>query len=485
MGQHFKQLKFSLSDKQTFNQRLQMQISELRDYLSDPVFNHNKASLGAEVELFLVDPEGRPACYSDTFMQSLKTPLIQEELNQYNLELNLSPVNAKGKPFSIMQNELEKLTDLVQSQAETEQMDIVTTGILPTLQATHLSEEFITKRPRYQALNNVLSNMKSSPFEVAIAGQDELNFSADQITLEGANTSMQVHLRVPQDRFADLYNAAQIATSFALAVSGNSPTMLGKRLWQETRIALFKQSIDTRDQSATEWRQPARVPFGMGWIRSGAWEIFAQSVSLYPTLIPYLFDEQELKFQELNLHHGTVYSWNRAILAPDKDPHLRIEFRALPAGPTAIDMMANAAFIVGLTLGLEKHIAELTAKLPFEYAEYNFYRAAQQGLSANILWPKKDRFSIQQQPVHLILDGMLALAEKGLVSIGVEQAEVSRLLAVVQNRLANRQTGSKWQLNYLENYTKGMHSKNTDPFQMMLKQYIANMRAGDPVSTWE
>lgn len=484
MGQHFQQRNFSASDKASFNKRINQQAFELKDFLSDPVFNQGETSLGAEVELFLVDQQGLPACYSESFIKNIDNALIQEELNQYNLELNLSPVKAKGKPFSTMQKELVSLLDLVQSHAKNEQMDVVTTGILPTLEASHLSAEFLTDRPRYKALNNILGSMKGSAFEVTIAGQDNLKFTSNQITMEGANTSMQIHLRVPAERFANLYNAAQIATFFALALSGNSPIMLGKRLWQETRIALFKQSIDTRDQSSTQWHQPTRVPYGMGWIREGAWEIFAQSVALHPPLLPYLFDEEDKRFQEINLHHGTVYNWNRAILAANTDPHLRIEFRALPAGPTVIDMMANAAFIVGLTLGLEQEIDNLTAKLPFEYAEFNFYRAAKEGLSANILWPQQGKFNIQEQPVHRILQDMLSVAESGLVSIAIEQSEISKLMAIIQARLANRQTGAQWQLRKREQYHNQTLSSSLQPVQMMLRDYIDNMRIGAPVATW-
>jgi hypothetical protein len=180
-----------------------------------------------------------------------------------------------------------------------------------------------------------------------------------------------------------------------LAVAGNSPTLLGHRLWEETRIALCKQSIDDRDGRGLR-RRLARVAFGTGWLRDGPLELFTDSVRLHQPLLPILSNQDPLAggtqaqappLAELRLHQGTVWRWNRAIYDPALGWHLRIELRALPAGPTVTDMLANAAFLIGLSRWLAAQDQRWTYRLSFERAEHGFYRAAQHGLAAELTWP--------------------------------------------------------------------------------------------------
>jgi hypothetical protein len=236
-------------------------------------------------------------------------------------------------------------------------------GILPTLNSSHLQRDFMTDLPRYRALTNELTALKVEPFLVHINGADSLKMCSDEVTLEGANTSFQIHLKVPADGFANLYNAAQLTNPLVLALAGNSPTFLGKKLWHETRIALFKQSIDNRIHALTKWRQPARVSFGHGWVRRSAWEIFAENVALYRPILPYV-SPSKVPFAELNLHHGTIWSWNRAVFEPKHGGHLRIEYRSLPAGPTVVDMMANAALSIGWNQAISHQIPKMHFKFP-------------------------------------------------------------------------------------------------------------------------
>ena len=220
------------------------------------------------------------------------------------------------------------------------------------------------------------------------------------MSVEGANTSFQVHLRVNPAEFTRAYNAAQLAIAPVLAAAGNSPTFLGHRLWEETRIALCKQSIDDRDTRGPR-RRLARMAFGTGWLRDGPLELFAESVRLHEPLLPVLGagnaqrgDRGQVPpLHELRLHQGTVWRWNRAIYDPAAGGHLRIEMRGLPAGPTMIDMMANAAFLLGLSLWLAEQNPRWTYDLSFERAEHNFYRAAQYGLAALLTWPVQRRWS--------------------------------------------------------------------------------------------
>ncbi len=482
MGQFFDKDSFTEAELSEFKIRLQHQIHKLGKILSRPGFSDGPASIGAELEMYLIDESGLPVSKNAELIALMQDQQLTEELNQFNLEFNLSPVKAKGKPFLKMEQELKNLLDKLQTKAAGVGTQIVPIGILPTLKANHLQRQYMSDLPRYRALTNQLSVSKGEPFYVDINGRDSLRMSCDEVTLEGANTSFQVHLKVPADRFADMFNAAQLITPLVLAISANSPTFMGQCLWQETRIALFKQSIDNRIRSLTQWRQPARVSYGHGWLRNGAWELFAENVALYPPILPYLF-KSDVKFGELNLHHGTVWSWNRAVFEPAGEGHLRIEFRAFPAGPTIIDMMANAALAIGWTQALSKDIEGYLVKMPFQYAEYNFYRAAQKGLDAEILWPKSAQHKLTESTAYDVIKELLPLAAVGLRELQVEESEINRLMAVLQARLASRQTGSQWQLNSLQNY-ENMHTRDAS-LALMLRDYVENMMSGMPVSSWK
>lgn len=481
MGQFFEKDSFTETDDVIFRQRLEDQIAELKSLLKMPGFSSGAASIGAELEVYLIDNNSEPTAKNAQLLELMQHSQLTEELNQFNLEFNLSPVDAKGKPFTKMENELRPLLDDLQHKASTLDTRIVPIGILPTLKDCHLQRKYMSDLPRYRALTNQLSASKGEPFLVEINGEDALKMSCNEVTLEGANTSFQVHLKVPENRFADMFNAAQLITPLVLAISGNSPTFMGQCLWHETRIALFKQSIDNRIRSLTQWRQPARVSFGQGWVRNGAWEIFAENVALYPPILPYLFGPEK-PFAELNLHHGTVWSWNRAVFESGENGHLRIEYRTLPAGPTVIDMMANAALAIGWTQTLSNDIEQYLAKMPFQYAEYNFYRAAQKGLDAEILWPRPKQHELTESSAFDVIKAILPLAADGLRELNVDEDEISRLMSVIEDRLATKQTGSQWQLDRLKKY-ECHHDRDTS-LGLMLNDYISNMTEGSPVSKW-
>ncbi|GGD52543.1 glutamate-cysteine ligase family protein [Lacimicrobium alkaliphilum] len=481
MGQSLSKDHFSPADHTEYRQRIQQQLTELKPILEQPGFSDGPASIGAELELYITDNNGFPAPLNEALLQAMQHPLLTEELNRFNLEINLSPVAARGQPFKAMEAELQPIIKELRQHAKAHQGDIISIGILPTLNSTHLQRDYMTDRPRYRALTKELTALKGEPFLVDINGQDSLKMRCDEVTLEGANTSFQVHLKVPGESFARYYNAAQLVTPLVLAVSGNSPTFLGQRLWQETRIALFKQSIDSRNPQLTEWRQPARVTFGRGWVRKGAWELFAENVALYRPLMPYLSPDNS-PFFELSLHHGTVWSWNRPVFEYKNGGHLRIEYRALPAGPTVIDMMANAALAIGLTTALAEDIEGLLARLPFPYAEFNFYRAAQKGLSTNVLWPTNNQHSLRESAVVDVLRFLLPEAARGLAKLGVAAEESNRLLTVIEKRLDTGITGSSWQLKRLEQHLESCDQQKA--LHRMLEDYQRLSLSGEAVANW-
>jgi hypothetical protein len=307
--------------------------------------------------------------------------------------------------------------------------------------------------------------------------------------LEGANTSLQLHLRVSPQDFARTYNAAQIATAPCLAAATNSPTFLAKSLWEETRVALFRQAVDDRAPGMA-WR-PARVSFGHGWVREGAAELFRECAALHTPLLPIVSEEDPLSalrngsvpaLEELRLHNGTVWRWNRAVYDPQGGGHLRIEMRALPAGPSVADMLANSAFLIGLTLGLTPDADWMVTALPFQHAHNNFTRAARNGLDAELLWPSRTAPSPRPVRACDLISQLLPIARRGLLSADVDADEADRLLGLIASRVSCRITGARWQRRVLAELEKSR--TRTEALAAMLQGYIACAATGSPVHCW-
>jgi hypothetical protein len=363
-------------------------------------------------------------------------------------------------------------------------------GILPTLRDQDLHRGSITDAPRYRALDWSLSRVKSEPFEIEISGRDPepLQVVRDNIVMEGANTSFQVHLRVDPGDYLDSFNAAQLATGPVLAASGNSPLFLGRVLWEETRIALFEQAADDRDTPGRE-RLVSRVAFGTDWLRTSPLDLFEESVRHHEPLLPICGDQDPLlaladdgvpRLDELRLHQGTVWRWNRAVYDSGFGGHLRIEMRPLPAGPTVVDMLANAAFLLGLTLALAPEAGGWTRRLLFARAHANFYDAARLGLEAELEWPGPD--GPERVGTTELVPRLLPEARRGLVEAGVEEEEADRLLAVIGDRVASGQSGAVWQRRALAALEgKGGRER---ALPELLERYLELQAGGEPVHTW-
>ncbi|HWD44571.1 MAG TPA: glutamate--cysteine ligase [Actinomycetota bacterium] len=492
MGLTIERERFEPVDYRRFEERLEESLLALHRLLDRPGFGTGPTTVGAELELCLIDSQGRALPRNQEVRAETADPRVVLEVDRFNLELNLTPAPLAGRPFAAMASELDQALGIMRRAAAWHGGRLVMVGILPTLRPEDLQLAALSDAPRYRALNNGLRRLRQEPFRVRISGADPLELAADDIGLEGANTSFQVHLRVDPDRFADHYNAAQLATGPVLAVAGNSPTFLGHRLWQETRVALFKQAIDDRDAAGRSSRRVARVAFGTGWARSGPLELLEESVRLHEPVLPVVGRERPLDrldhgdgvpaLEELRLHQGTVWRWNRAIYDPAGGGHLRIEMRALPAGPTVADMLANAAFLLGLTLALAPGAAEVTRRFAFQQAHHNFYRAAQFGLGAELAWPlgPGGRPGILAAPD--LVRHLLPTARQGLEDAGVLPEEVGELLSVIQARAASGQTGAAWQRLALAALEPKLGREQA--LAAILERYLEHQRTGKPVHTW-
>lgn len=458
--------------------------------LERPGFGQGASSLGAELELSIVDEDAQALPLNRRLLAESLDPNLQLELDRFNLEYNLSPVPAQGRPFSAMQAELTRALDALSDVAARHGGRIVPVGILQTLRLEQLQSDAMTDIARYRALSAGIQRIRKEDFHIRIEGEEPLAADCDSVSLEGANTSFQVHLRVDPDDFAACYNAAQLATPLALAVSANSPFLMEHSLWDETRIALFKQSVDTRGASSREWRRAARVPFGHGWVRRGALELFAEACHLYPVLIPLCSEESPLdraksgetpELLELRLHQGTIWNWNRPVYDSTDGGHLRIELRALPSGPTPVDLMANAAFLVGLTVGLSQRLESLLPAFPFRYAEYNFYRAAQHSMDAELLWPDTGEMSPREVTARDLCRELMPLADEGLAALQVDATERKTLLGVIRDRLDSGTTPAGWQRRALKRYGRMPRSK---ALARLVDEYYENANSGRPVTEW-
>ena len=490
MGTAIGKDEFDEGDYPRFRERLEDCLSALGRLLERPGFGVGRATIGAELELVLIDGAARPLPHNQAIRVAAADSRVNVEQSRFNLELNASPALLAGKPFTTLGDELNLLLDRVAHAATDHAGRVALIGILPTLIQADLRPGMITAAARYRALASGVQRLRQGPVRIRIAGHEPLDLVSEDLIPDGATTSFQVHLRVDPADFTRTYNAVQLATAPVLAVSGNSPIFLGHRLWEETRIALYKQAVDDRP---SHWPRhpPGRTSLGTGWLRGGALELFTESVRLHQPLLPVLSDTGPLAagagpypppLDELRLHQSTVWRWNRAIYDPAADGHLRIEMRALPAGPTMIDMLANAAFLIGLSLRLAGQDQRWTYALPFERADHGFYRAAKHGLSAQLSWPSAHPDQIRTLPAAELVAELVPAARQGLVQAGVAAVEADSLLDVIAARAASGQTGAAWQRATLDAAEQGHDRQHA--LAIMLERYLEYAGTGLPVHTW-
>lgn len=457
-----------------FSKALLRDLQAMERMLRDGMIESGVRRIGAEQEMFLVNDGWRPAPVATRVLDRLGDPFTTE-LALFNLEANVDPLALEGRCFSTLEEDISALVVRARDAARAEGAEVVLTGILPTLSKSDLALDNITPRPRYYALNDALLKMRAGePYKLRIEGTDELYIEHDSVLLEACNTSCQVHLQVDADEFALLYNVAQLITAPVLAAAVNSPALFGKRLWSETRIALFQQSVDTRSAGVHMRELSPRVRFGEHWVDASVLELFQEDVARFRVLLTSKVDEDPLQvlaaggvpeLQALQLNNSTVYRWNRPCYGiGGGKPHLRIECRVLPSGPTVRDEVANAAFWIGLVLGASEAYGDVRPRIDFDEVKANFLAAARHGLRAGFNWIDGETFSARR----LIEDELLGLAESGLADAGVDPSDIERYLGVIRDRVASGANGSTWMIRSLV----GMREQGT------LSERLAAVTAG-------
>ncbi|GAA3949665.1 hypothetical protein GCM10022278_06040 [Allohahella marinimesophila] len=407
------------------------------------------------------------------------------ELNRFNLEFNLDPVPARGSPFASIEKTLQDTLLKLDQAAAASGAGIVPIGILPTLTTSQLGAHAMTDLPRYHALASALRHRRGEDFAIRIQGLETLDMRWGDVTLEGANTSFQFHYRVDPADFRDVWNTASLLTPLMTALAANSPLLFGRRLWQETRIPLFEQSVDSRVAHTFRARLPPRVGFGNGWLREGIHELFVEGAYLFPPLMPVMPEATAPgELGAMRLHQGSIWSWNRPIYDPADGGHIRIELRALPAGPTCADMCANAAVFIGLIEAMKPYINTIIPGLPFRYATENFYNAAHHGLEAIMLWPDIDSSTLRERTVADILGELLPMVPVGLSGLGVSASDIDRAVSIAADTLGSRQNGSRWLLDNLARLTADGSDKQA-ALRTLVNQYRQRALSNTPVSQWE
>ena len=473
-------------NRRRFMRQLLEDLDVLQQMLPGPWFERNVRRMGAEMEMFLVDRQGNPANIAQTLLANLDDPRFTPELGLFNLEANLTPQRLQGQCLRVLEQEIDQVLGLARHEARAMDHDVVLCGILPSLKRENLGLDSMTPAPRYRALNETLRAMRGSDFSLQIKGIDQLEMHHDNLMLEACNTSFQVHFQVAPEEFASLYNLAQLVSAPLLAMAANSPLLLAKRLWQETRIAVFEHSIDTRSTTLQERGQQPRVHFGSQWVRESVTEIFQEDIARFRVVLgtdgledarSRLSAGEVPRLQALCLHNGTVYRWNRACYGvADGKAHLRIENRILPAGPTVLDQVANAAFYFGLLSNLSVEVEDLPARMDFSDARANFFTAAREGMRAQLMW-----LDGEYHPAGtLILDELLPRAREGLARLHIDAQDIERYLGVVQARVESRQTGAKWQLEAFNRFQGGKGQAT----RSMVLTMAELQKKGQPVHQW-
>ena len=489
MGEQEISLKASSDKMRAFTRALLEDVQALEDMLNSGRIESGVRRIGAEQEVFLVDDSMRPAPVAYRMLETEEGKEFAPELAQSNLEINLEPHKLGGGCLSLMERELNEKLDIVRKLAKRFDAKALLTGILPTLEQSHLGLEYMTPIPRFHQLNQVMSDLRGGDFRTHIKGVDELDILHDNVMLEACNTSFQIHFQVGGDEFVDLYNLAQLVTAPVIAAAVNSPVFLRHRLWKETRVALFQQSLDVRSAAHTARGRRARVTFGDRWVEGSVLEIFREDVARFRSLLSTDDAERSLELlakgitpglKSLCLHNGTVYRWNRPCYGvKDNIPHLRIENRTLPAGPSVLDEVANSAFYFGLMTALGEEYGDVRKVMNFDDVKSNFMAAARYGLKAQLNWIDGKTHTAG----GLILEHLLPLARKGLEAQEIDSGDIDRYLGVLEERVRRMRTGSQWMLDSLSNMAG--QSTPDERYRAATAAMLARQEEGTPVHEWE
>ena len=490
MGAEITSTSFTREQRQRYRAKVQRCLDALERMLAADAFAAEDPLTGMEIELNLVDDAYGPRMANDDVLRAIADPDFQTELARFNIEFNVPPGPLHGRSLANLEAELRASLNAAEERARSVGAHLIMTGILPTVTLPHYAGAWMSDNARYEALNDAVLAARGEDIELDIHGPagERLHAFADSLAPESACTSMQLHLQLRPADFAAHWNAAEVLGGPQLALGANSPFVFGRRLWAESRIPVFTQAADTRPIEYANQGVKPRVFFGERWITS-IFDLFEENSRYFPALLPELGDEDPMatldaggvpELPEMKLHNGTIYRWNRPIYdTAGGEAHLRLENRVLPAGPTVIDVLANAAFFYGALRQLATAERPVWTRMSFATARENFVAGATHGIDAQLFWP-----GIGQLPgSELVLRHLLPLAHEGLASWGVDADLRDRLLGVVEARCLTGMNGAEWQSAFVQRLeARGVDREET--LRAMTREYADAVHANEPVHTW-
>jgi gamma-glutamyl:cysteine ligase YbdK (ATP-grasp superfamily) len=476
MGRDISTSAFTDEDFRAFSERLHAETERLAGWFGEDRLAEAHPVGGFELEAWLTDDAGRPLALNERLLNSLQDPLLTHELARFNIELNTAPRTLRGDALSAMERDLEATWARTGAGAEALGAHLIAIGILPTVRQADLGHAAMTPSARYAALNDqVLRQREDRSLRIDICGRERLRTDHPDVMLESAATSFQIHMQVPASRAAAYYNAALLVSAPLVAASANSPYLFGRDLWDETRIPLFEQAVESGGVGGAAHGPPRRVGFGTGYARASLIEVFRENEAHFPVLLPMLMDPAEGPLSHLQLQNGTIWRWNRPLVGMDDDgqPHLRIEHRVVPGGPSHADAIANAALFHGLahfyaTLGDQPPDRQLN----FPTARDNFYGCARHGLAARVHWTDGEVHPV----ARLILRTLLPCARHGLSDLGLAGEDIDRYLGIIEERVDSGRNGAGWQRAWVERHGRDMEA--------LTRAYAERQADGPPVHRW-
>ncbi|MFG3103542.1 glutamate-cysteine ligase family protein [Streptomyces sp. NPDC048182] len=489
MGRDVPAMVFTREDRRRYRTKMQQCLDALAQLLRDDRFETGRPQVGLEIELNLVDADGEPAMCNSDALEAIADPAWSTELGRFNLEINIPPRGLTAGGPDSWEAEIRAALNHADDRARSVGARLAMIGILPTLRQQDVGEASLSENPRYRLLNDQVFAARGEDLRIEVDGVDRLRTYADTITPEAACTSTQFHLQVAPEEFAAYWNAAQAIAGVQVALAANSPFLFGKELWHESRIPLFEQATDTRPEEIKAQGVRPRVWFGERWITS-VFDLFEENLRYFPALLPLCDDQDPAQtldrgdvpdLGELTLHNGTIYRWNRPVYAVANDvPHVRVENRVLPAGPTVADTLANGAFYYGLTRALVEEERPVWTRMSFSAAEENLHTAARHGIEALLYWPGTG----EVPAAELVLRRLLPLAHRGLELSGMDAAWREPLLGVIEQRCVTGRNGAVWQKEMVHHLDAANRAGRHEALRRMTQQYLEYMHLNAPVHTW-
>ncbi|HEY5692419.1 MAG TPA: CBS domain-containing protein [Cyclobacteriaceae bacterium] len=483
---NFNVRKIEDSERAQFISHLLKDIRAVELMIERGLIERGITRIGAEQEFCLVKPDFSPSTLALDILKDINDPHFTTELARYNLEVNLDPIELKADCFQQVKHQLTSMLEKARKAAGAYDNKVVLAGILPTIRKQELTLEYLTPMDRYHLLNEITVNLRGGDFSIHMQGVDELTVLHDSILFEGCNTSFQMHLQVDPEDMVSSYNWSQAIAGPLLSVCANSPLLLGRELWSETRIALYQQSVDTRKASYSLTDQSPRVTFGSKWVRDSIVNIFKDDIAYHRTILTTdnltdslqeLHDGRIPHLKALQINNGTIYRWNRPCIGVANDvAHLRIENRYIPSGPSVEDEIANFVFWVGLMLGRPEQFDQIETQMDFEDAKGNFYKAARHGKESQLRWTGNTLSAMD-----LVRKVLLPIAYDGLKKLKIDNADIERYLQIIELR-SNRNTGASWTIKSFRNLKKEL--KRDDALKALTDEMYANQLTLKPVHEW-